>query len=95
MRTDEDLKFTLNNRVHNWQCKKLRTVEDLSDVIPHLFKEKFVVEIEGHPYDVSFGYNEEENYVGFGWSSAPSPHLVSSEFIDKVFRKGKWFVVEE
>jgi hypothetical protein len=77
-----------------WQSKKLIPVEDLSYVIPNLLKEKFVVEIDGHKYDLSFGFNAKENYIGQIWSSAPSPHLTSTDILNKAFKEGKWFIVQ-
>jgi hypothetical protein len=95
MRTDENLKNEFNKKQHNWQCKNLIPIDNLSEVILNLLKEKFVVEIDGHLYDISFGNNNETSEIGYSWSSAPSPHFKSWEIIEKAFREGKWFMVKE
>jgi len=94
MKTDDDLRKDFGSE-HNWQSKELIPVKDLSFVIPSLLKEKFVVEIDGHKYDLSFGYNSEENYIGQIWSGAPSPQLKYWEILDKAFKEGKWFIVKK
>ena len=93
MRTDHMLRSEFGDQ-HDWQTKELIPVKDLSYVIPYLLKERFVVEINGHMYDLSFGYNAKEKYIGQGWSSAPSPALSSTEILNKAFKEGKWFVVK-
>ena len=96
MRTTGTLRdeFSELNEQHDWQTKELIPVDDLSDVIPNLLKHKFVVEIEGHKYDLSFGYNAKEKYIGQSWSGSPSPQLTSVEILNKAFKEGKWFIVK-
>lgn len=92
MRTEATLYKEFAKPQHNWQSKKLQEVE-LDEVLQNLLKHKFVVEINGSKYDISFG--AKRGKIGWGWSSSPSPHLTSSEIIEKAFREGKWFVVME
>lgn len=94
-RTDKSLRSEFGKRLHNWQCKRLIPIEDLSYVILNLLKIKFVVEIDGHKYDLSFGKNNETGEVCYGWSSYPSPDLRSWEIIEKAFRNGKWYEVTD
>jgi len=94
-RTNETLTNEFGKKQHNWQSKKLIPVGNLGYVVAHLLQEKFVVEIKGHKYDISFGQHIETGEIGYGWSSAPSPHLTSSEIIEKGFREGTWFMVED
>lgn len=93
IRTDQNLKDEFHKKLHNWQCKKLLPIEDLSYVILNLLKVKFVVEINGDKYDIYFGKNNETDEIGYGWSSYPSPHLLSYEIIEKAFKEGKWYKV--
>lgn len=94
MRTVSDIYKDISY-VHDWQTKELAPIDNLSEVVRYLLDEKFVVEIDGHRYDISFGYNEDGNCISFGWSGAPSPNLQSSEIVDRAFRRGKWFLVKE
>jgi len=94
-RTVNTLKTEFNKGLHNWQCKKLIPIESMDYVILNLLKKCFVVEIDGHMYDIAFGKNEESGEIGYSWSSSPSPHLMSFEIVEKAFRVGKWFVVEK
>jgi hypothetical protein len=91
LRTETKLYEEFGNKKHNWQSKQLQAVDDLMYVIQNLLKKKFVVDIEGNKYDISFGVSK--GLIGYGWSSSPSPHLMSWEIIEKGFREGKWFVV--
>lgn len=95
MRTDNYLYREAGTKQHDWQTKELVPVKDLSVVIPNLLKEKFVVEIDGIKYDLSFGFNEKENYIGYAWSGCPSPRLDSEEIVNRAFKEGKWFIVKE
>lgn len=90
MRTEETLYKEFGKRPHNWQCKELQEIE-LREVVRNLLKFSFVVEIDGHKYDMSFG--AKRGTIGWGWSSSPSPHLTSTEIVDRAFREGKWYVV--
>lgn len=97
-RTNETLRneFLKNiDSLHDWQCKKLKPIRDLSYVITNLLKLKFVVEIDGHKYDISFGSDSENGEIGYGWSSYPSPHIYSNEIIEKAFKEGKWYEVTD
>lgn len=91
----EDLRNNFNKKQHNWQYKTLIPIDDLSYILMNLLKEDFVLEINGSKYDISFGKNEQTGEIGYSWSSAPSPHLTSSEIIEKGFKDGKWYVVEK
>lgn len=93
MRTEEKLREEMGMSKHDWQTKELIQVEDLSYVIQNLLTERFVVEINGHMYDIAFGTNRRK--IAYGWSSSPSPHLKSFEIIEKAFREGEWFIVED
>lgn len=93
MRTDNTLRSDFG-KGHDWQTKELIPIE-ITTVITLLLTEKFVVEIDGHKYDLSFGYNKKAKEIGWGWSASPSPHLMSYEIIEKAFSKGKWFLVKE
>ncbi|MGG1652245.1 hypothetical protein ABHN03_03855 [Paenibacillus sp. NRS-1775] len=73
MRTEEKLHEEMGTSKHDWQTKKLIQVEDLSFVIQNLLTNKFVVEINGHMYDIAFGVKRKK--IAYGWSSSPSPHL--------------------
>lgn len=95
IKTTEELRNNFNKNQHNWQHKKLIQINDLSYILVNLLKEEFVVEIDGSKYDISFGKNEETGEIGYSWSSAPSPHLTSSEIIEKGFKNGKWYVVKK
>lgn len=94
MRTVNNLRLE-SSFIHDWQTKELSPIEDLSEVIINLLTKRFVVEIDGHMYDLSFGYNEEENEISYAWSSAPSPHLKSWEIINRAFKEGKWFSLRD
>lgn len=94
-RNDRILRSEFSKRLHNWQCKRLIPIEDLSYVISNLLKIKFVVEIDGHKYDLSFYKNNETGGVCYSWSSHPSPDLKSWEIIEKAFRNGKWYEVTD
>lgn len=93
IRTDKNLKDEFHKKLHNWQCKKLLPIEDLSYVILNLLKVKFVVEINGDKYDISFGKNNETDEIVYGWSSYPSPHLLSYEIIEKFFKRGNGRII--
>lgn len=94
IRTKEEALREFNKGYHNWQTHRLVKIEDLSFVILNLLKKKFAVEINEHLYDLSFFKNEETGEVGYSWSSAPSPHLTSSEIIERAFREGTWYLIE-
>ncbi|QNR65362.1 hypothetical protein IAQ67_15820 [Paenibacillus peoriae] len=93
MRTKEKLHEEMGSLKHDWQTKKLIRVEDLSFVIQNLLTNKFVVEINENMYDIAFGIKRKK--IAYGWSSSPSPHLKSFEIIEKAFREGKWFIIED
>lgn len=98
MNTDNDLRTIFINgakegHLHDWQSKVLEEV-DVSYVIWNLLLDKFVVEIEGHKYDISFGKNK-LGEIGHGNSVYPSPCLLSSEIINRGFKEGKWYRVTD
>lgn len=88
----DDFIAAARGRGHNWQVYPLKSI-DMSEVIGNLLDYDFVVDINGYMYDVKFGYNKSEKFIGQSWSGAPSPNLTSSDFLKKAFRIGQWFRV--
>jgi len=94
--TDKDLTANFCKKVdslHNWQTKILEVVA-VNYVISNLLKDNFVVEIDGHKYDITFGKNR-KHYIGTFVSLYPSPVLSSYEIINKGFTTGKWYRVTD
>ena len=77
----------------SWKTHQIHPIS-VDDVIWNLLKQNFVVEIEGHRYDVTFGQNQ-KGEIGFSSTIYPSPHLVSSEFIRRAFREGTWYELSD
>jgi hypothetical protein len=76
---------------HKWQTYELEEIYDLLDVIQNMFLWDFAVKINEHFYDIEFIKDVLTGAVAYSWSSAPSPHLNSSEIIKLAFRDGTWF----
>lgn len=97
MNTDKTLTSEFCNHVKNnlckWQTKVLESV-DVDYVISNLLIDKFVVEIDAHKYDITFGKNR-KHYIGSSMTLYPSPALCSYEIINKGFTIGKWYRVTE
>ncbi len=81
------------NNLCKWQTKVLQPV-DVDYVIWNLLKENFVVEIDGHKYDITFGKNR-KGEIGSSMTLYPSPAMCSYEVINKGFITGKWYRVTE
>jgi hypothetical protein len=93
MRTSQDLYKDFKFKQHDWQCKELSEV-DITYVIANLLKDKFVVEINGSKYDLSFGISNKDE-IGWSYSAYPSSNFLSYEVLEYAFRNGNWFVVAD
>lgn len=92
MNTSETLnKKFLSNNCKSWRTHKLEEV-DISYVIWYLLKKDFVVEIDGHKYDVTFGLNKDSE-IGYAICQEGSPNLTSFAIVERGFKEGKWFEI--
>lgn len=95
MHTEEDLttKFVSKKDHPIWYYKELEPV-DIDYVIMNLLKENFVVEINNHKYEVTFGIDKSDE-IGFGTRYDEFNHefISSYDILNKGFKEGNWFVV--
>jgi hypothetical protein len=64
---------------------------DVTYVIQHLLKEKFLVIIEGKEYFLNFGLGDND-VIAYSWGG--QPNLTSYQILEKAFVKGIWFIAE-
>lgn len=97
MHSEEDLntKFIVKKDHPIWYYKKLEPI-DIDYVIMNLLKENFVVEINNHKYEITFGINKADE-IGFNikWDEFNNEFISSYNILTKGFKNGNWFVVTD
>lgn len=88
MRKESDLKREFGTE-HTYRRKEQ---VEVTYVIQHLLKEKFLVVIEAKEYFLNFGLGK-NNVIAYSWGG--QPNLTSNEILEKAFVKGIWFTVSE
>lgn len=99
MNTDK----TLNNKFAQkrneypvWYYKELKPI-DIDYVIAYLLKDTFVVDIGGSKHEITFGYNNKENFIGQSilYDDIKNSNLTSYKVIQQGFKSGQWYIITE